>query len=396
MSTNFAVFISCIMCGISITYTTNNMLEKNKTKFNFKKILSVFLISVITFFSYGIKYNAESNLFRILLYIIIFKIIYNQTSYKTIISVIISMTILSSCDIVSSLIFINFLTADQMRGIWYWILICNSVVSMMMYLIASIKPLKNKLQNFIQNLNENSIFSSIILLVMSIIVIVSLFYNISKNYHWSEKYIINVIISATYFTIIIVFLKDKREYNNLMIQYDCLFEYFKELENSIDEISLVNHEYKNQLSVLKSYIKNNNKKEAVEYIDDILKATNIEDKGLITELKNIPKGGIKGLLYYKIITARNKKIAIILDVSKNAKNSLKKLSTEDNKVLSKILGVYIDNAIEEVELLNKKIINIEIYIINSVINIVISNPIRKETINLEKIQKEKDMDVDCI
>ena len=298
------------------------------------------------------------------------------------------MTILSSCDIVSSLIFINFLTADQMRGIWYWILICNSVVSMMMYLIASIKPLKNKLQNFIQNLNENSIFSSIILLVMSIIVIVSLFYNISKNYHWSEKYIINVIISATYFTIIIVFLKDKREYNNLMIQYDCLFEYFKELENSIDEISLVNHEYKNQLSVLKSYIKNNNKKEAVEYIDDILKATNIEDKGLITELKNIPKGGIKGLLYYKIITARNKKIAIILDVSKNAKNSLKKLSTEDNKVLSKILGVYIDNAIEEVELLNKKIINIEIYIINSVINIVISNPIRKETINLEKISKK--------
>lgn len=379
--------IGALLCGITITYTTNNMLKKAKENFSLKLVLIVFLISAITYFSYGIKYNAESNLFRIILYILAFKLVYNETSYKAIISVIISMAILSCCDMISSLIFISFLTADQMRGIWYWILICNFIVCFMTCSVASIKPIKNKLRNFVLNLNENSIFSSIFLLVMSTIVIVSLFYNISRNYEWSEKYIINVIISITYFAIIIIFLRDRIEYNNLITQYDCLFEYFKELEDNIDEISLVNHEYKNQLSVLKSYIKNNNKKEAINYINDIIKTTNIEDKALISTLKNIPRGGIKGLLYYKIITAKNKKTQIVLDTNKEVTRYLEKLSSEDNKILSKLLGVYIDNAIEEVSLLNKKIVNIEIYVLNNYINIIISNPIFHNNINLDEIKK---------
>lgn len=388
MSTNIAVFLSCVLCGIAITHTTHNMLKKENSIFSLKNIIIAILISLITYLSYAIRYNVESNIFRIILYIIVFKLLYNENTYKTIISVIITMTFLSSSDIISSLIFINFLTANQMRGIWYWILICNSVVCIIMYLVSSIKPVKDKLRNFILNLNENSIISSIVLFVMSIIVIISLFYNISRNYHWSEKYIINVIISLTYFTIIIIFLKDKREYNNLSIQYDCLFDYFKELEESIDDISLINHEYKNQLSVLKSYIKNNNKKEALSYIDDIINTSNIEDKTLITELKNIPKGGLKGLLYYKIITAKNKKIKIVLDTSKNIKKYFEKLTPEENRVLSKIIGVYLDNSIEEVDLNKKKIVNVEIYTINRKVNIVISNPISDTNINLNNLRKK--------
>ena len=74
------------------------------------------------------------------------------------------------------------------------------------------------------------------------------FYNISKNYNISDKYYINIIIIITYFLIIIIFLKDKIEYNNLCMKYDCLFDYFKDVEDNLDDVSLTNHEYKKSIS----------------------------------------------------------------------------------------------------------------------------------------------------
>ena len=47
------------------------------------------------------------------------------------------------------------------------------------------------------------------------------------------------------------------EYNDLINKYDSLFDYFKEIEDNVDEISFANHEYKNQLAVIKGYIENN-------------------------------------------------------------------------------------------------------------------------------------------
>ncbi len=255
-------------------------------------------------------------------------------------------------------------------------------------MIINITPIKNKLKNFIFNLNDRSRFSTLFLLTASIVVILYVLYNISMNFQWSEQYFINLLIAVTYIIIILIFFKDRNEYNNLMIQYDCLFDYFKELENSIDEISLNNHEYKNQLAVLKQYIERNKKKDAIKYINDMGTNINSEDQMVASQLKNIPKGGIKGLLYYKIIVAKNKKISIVLDISKNVTKNLKQLTYEENKVLSKVLGVYIDNAIDEIAKMKKKVLTLEIYNMDSATNIVISNKFRKDQVKIEKISQK--------
>ena len=379
--------ISSMLCSIVIVYTQNNIqsigVNKNKAKY----IIAVIAIAIITYLSARIEYNAESILFKITLYIITFKVIYRFSIYKTIISVFMTIALLSLGDLISTLLFVNFITVEQMRGIWYWIIICNISVCTITFLLNSIPYVRNKLRNFISNLNDEGKLSSFFLIVLSVVVIIYILYNISLNYQWSEKYIINIIIAVSYFIIIGVFLKDKSDYTSLMKQYDCLFEYFKEFEESIDDIALVNHEYKNQLSIIKSYIKNDNKKEVIKYINDITKDLNLEDKAVASELKFIPKGGIKGLLYYKIISARNKGIAIILDVSKECKTQLESLSYEINKTVSKILGVYIDNSIDAVSQFDNKTINIEIYTINNEIYIVISNPFEREKVNLSKVSK---------
>lgn len=386
---NIVVNVICsILCSITIVYVSNILMDIDYKNTKIKALICITAISIITFLSAQITYNAESILFKITLCIMVFQLIYNKSIYKTIITIFMSILLLSAADITATFIFINFISVEEMRGIWYWILICNTVVYVLNLILINIPIIKIKLKNFIKDLNEEGKLPTIFIIVLSVIVIIYILYNISINYELSDKYIINVVIAVTYFVIIIIFLREKSEYNRLMKQYDTLFEYFKELEDSIDDISLTNHEYKNQLSILKNYIKNNNKKEAIKYINDIIKEANIEDKTLISELKYIPKGGIKGLLYYKIITAKNKNITMVLDVNKQVTKKLEKLSYEENKIISKILGVYIDNCIEAMPEIENKIINIEIYNMQNKINIVISNPFSKEKLDINKISKK--------
>ena len=183
-------------------------------------------------------------------------------------------------------------------------------------------------------------------------------------------------------------LKDKIEYNNLCMKYDCLFDYFKDVEDNLDDVSLTNHEYKNQLAVIKGYIENNKQGEAIKYINDIVNDNSEVDSNIISELKNIPKGGIKGLLYYKIITAHSRNVTPVLNISNDSKKYLKKLTSEENRVISKVLGVYIDNAIESASLLDKKFITIEIYSLGNIINFVISNQFKPEISDITRVSEK--------
>ena len=387
--TNIIVKIICaILCSITIVYTTKTILNQKCKLRDFKTILLVILIAAITYLSYGIQYNTDSTILRFVLYIVAIKIMIGKSIYKTILVTFISVFLMSVCDLILSLALINFVTIQQVRGTIALSLFCNIFVSFMTIIIIRIPIIKCKICDFINKINERGKTSNIFLFLLSVIVMIYTFYNISLNYNWSEKYIINVIIIVTYIIIIIIFLRDRLEYNALVDKYDNLFDYFKDFENSIDEVSLINHEYKNQLAVLKGYLEANKKKDAEKYLNDIINDLDTEDKTVISELKNIPKGGIKGLLYYKIITAQNKNVKVVLDINDNLEKKLKVLDYEKNKIISKVLGVYIDNAIDAAATTNKKVITIEIYCFNDEINFVISNKFKRQRVKLDKISKK--------
>lgn len=248
--------------------------------------------------------------------------------------------------------------------------------------------MKTKLNTFINNINDKSKISTIFLFTLSMIAIVYTLYNISINSSKNSNYFINIIIMFSYCLIMIIFLREQGEYNDLINKYDSLFDYFKEIEDNVDEISFANHEYKNQLAVIKGYIENNKNKEAIKYINDITNTNREKDNIIISELKNIPNGGIKGLLYYKVISSINKNITPVLDIDKSCAEYLKKLTVDENKIISKAIGVYIDNAIDATSLTTNKIVSIEIYFINNEINFVISNPFLQNNTNISKISQK--------
>ena len=103
---------------------------------------------------------------------------------------------------------------------------------------------------------------------------------------------------------------------------------------------------------------------------------NIDDE-YVEVLKHIPKGGLKGLLYYKIALAKSKNVNIVIEISSKVTSRMKKLPESKLRQIGIIIGIYLDNAIEAAESSKKKQITLEIYEINDDIVFVISNTYNK-------------------
>ena len=126
-------------------------------------------------------------------------------------------------------------------------------------------------------------------------------------------------------------------------------------------------------------------KKVIKYIDSIISDTKT-DISLSNELKNLPKGAFKALIYYKLLQAKSKKLNITIDISSKSRPFIEGLSVGNLKNLSRLLGIYLDNAIEAAEKNEKKSICLEIYV-NKNLNIVLSNSI-KENIDIKNLNKK--------
>ena len=112
-------------------------------------------------------------------------------------------------------------------------------------------------------------------------------------------------------------------------------------------------------------------------IDEILEDNiNIEGQA-VTQLKSLPKGGIKGLMYYKAALAQKNKLNLTIDVSIESKGILTKLSEKEIRILCKLIGIYFDNAIEAAGESRKKTISIEVYELKDKVNFVFSNTFKR-------------------
>jgi two-component system sensor histidine kinase AgrC len=180
--------------------------------------------------------------------------------------------------------------------------------------------------------------------------------------------------------------------NNVAIKnkYDILMSKSIDYENIIDSQRMENHENKNDLYVLKTMIPSRNK-EAHEQLDLMINEyenREIEyqqNKDLYQKTLRIPSGGLRGLFYQKLLYIENNNIEYSLRVSKNInKDSLNDLNKYERRNLCKIIGVYLDNAIQEVEKIDNKKIRIDLKLDKKVFQISISNSLGK-ILEIEKI-----------
>ena len=194
-----------------------------------------------------------------------------------------------------------------------------------------------------------------------------------------------VFIFVLILILLIIYLKSKNDNDRLQQRFNNLYDYSQDYEEWIAKEQLAMHENKNQLIVIRNMVKQNAK--AVDYINEIINEDyGLEDKWL-GQLINVPSGGLKGLLYYKLITIEKHKLNFCVDISQNVKSKLKKIQKEQLKDISHIIGIYLDNAIEASIKSNKKMLSLEIYCIKKELNVVITNSFNEE-IDITKLNSK--------
>ncbi len=110
------------------------------------------------------------------------------------------------------------------------------------------------------------------------------------------------------------------------------------------------------------------------------------DVYLLGKLKNVPKGELKSLIYYKMLIANKENIKLSISVTKLDENNYR-FTREQEKSLSHLIGIFFDNAIEAAKASDEKKILFEIYDSNLGITFLIENSF-SGNIDLNKIDKK--------
>ena len=355
-------------------YTLKKILNSNEKVTNIYNSSLLILLIILSSISFSKNYQSLYTITVFFLNIIIYKLIFKENLSKVTIATSLLMALTFLADLIYTIIIINFISMKDIRSIWYYQIIsniCIAIICLLGILICQKLNLIKKINHKLEKMQSKSI---IIFLILIIIVFTILAYSFYINFQINEKYIINILLLLIFIILLLIFLKERDNYNKLSTEYDSLFTYVQTFEDWIEKEQLNRHEYKNQLAVLRCLTE---EKKVKDKIDEILEDNiNIEGQA-VTQLKSLPKGGIKGLMYYKAAIAQKKKINLTADVSIEQKGTLAKLNEKEIRIVCKLIGIYFDNAIEAAEESKRKNISIEIYEFQDKVNIVFSNTFKK-------------------
>lgn len=230
-----------------------------------------------------------------------------------------------------------------------------SILSILLFQIAFIKNLLIRIIYYFEKQRKKLNYLMLFLIILYLLV--------SKNgleFILKSNYYVNIIFVITFLIIFNIVIKNESKYEQLKEKNKQMLNYVTKYEKIITAQGKANHEFKNQLMVIRGYAQMNSNK-IIDYIDEIVKDSNKAGSSyLISQLNNFPDGGIKGLLYYKLSIIEDEKIKYSINVEKGVKSSLKSLNIGDYKNITKILGVLLDNAIDASKKSKHKKINISV------------------------------------
>lgn len=392
MSKIFSAYICAILIIITLSIFKFIIIGKDGSclsKLNFKKIIVIILAININALLSLYTGNVAKTILTCLLYTLIFNRVFEINFDKAIILSIMFITVLLIPDLIVLGTGVNVLNID--KSYFYsnvaGSIIGNVSVDTLMILITILlkRPL---IKIFSYNLSYNK--KMIILLVLNISLIIVCFYKFAKSYRLDEDVLVYLFTLLAFTMILFYIIKQNIDNSNLKRKYDDLLNIMKNYESDIEDQRTIVHETRNEFMTIKCKIEDNDKKnEILKYIDSIIGDKISPSTSKYSKFRYLPQNGLKGFFYYKFLEAERNGINVSVNISSRVENSfLKDIDTRDFKNLVRIIGVYLDNAIEASSISVEKKLGIEIYILNSNINIIISNTFINE-IDANKLGKSR-------
>ncbi len=360
-----AVTTSCLFVGYNLSGSKIDI--KNKVT-----IISIIIFSIL----FPIISSSITDYYKIVFnYLIIgylFKFVFCESILKSLTMSIITVIYFFMAEIIISILLFTYLaiTATTFDPSLKGSAIMNVTISVIVVLLSRLRISKSIAEKVIPLFSRFQV-SFLLLIIVLAIGILGL-----KNVSFlgvNSAFIMNLVMIFAFATIIFYLFKERENSKNLSDKYDQLLSYIHKYEAEITDKNMTIHEFKNQLIAIKSLVTPRNK-ELKNYVDSIINDVKNSEYNGLENMQYLPQGGLKGLIYFKLGDLSNKGVKVITKIDQILKNKdFYKKNDEKHKDILKIIGVYLDNAIEAVSDAKTKEIVLEIYCVKNECHLVLSN-----------------------
>ena len=347
-----------------------SFISKEKFKYNFKNIVFVIILAFLFLLNKKFNIVVSSVLTSIILLLLFSKIIFKNNIRNTIVYALTYYLILSVYDFIFSFFF-YWLNAIIDPDLSQNYLIMGGFTLLITFLTSLFCKLKfvRKFSDLIINLSKNN-YVNVLVISLIILFIVILSTKLSLEYDY-EKFLFNLLLLSVFlFFIVFAFIKNHLAQKEKQ-EKETLLEFISEYEKIIDENRINKHEMLNNLIILRSF-EDKNTEEYNKVLDDLIVTYDNNSDACIKNISKLPTG-LKGILYYKINDIRNKNINLNVNISKRVSSPLEKLPLDEYVILSRIIGIVMDNALEASIKSKEKFVMIEVFEQNDNVIIIIEN-----------------------
>lgn len=384
--------IADILGGIIMAIANIYMWHKlHNEKINFKNY-KVYLVGIVLSIFLILNFYFINSYIKILTLIIIMTLcnyfLFPKEKNANIVVPIIGEFILIISEVIISILFFIMLKIEgnDLLTLYAGTVIGNFTIGLNSVLLVNLKIFKkitDKVTDVISNINKN-----ILIIVLGILIIIINFLLAIPYYKIKTAYIIvfNAITIVVYSFIVFKMFEEKSRYIKMNNKYNMTNTTLKELEQNVTRLKITNHENKNQLLTIRNMIKKGEDgKSLIKHIENIVNTKIKDDETLMLQTSTITNSMISSIVYSKMLTMKENDVDAALIISRDIKDLyLSDIPDELAVEVCKIIGVYLDNALEEVSKYEEKLINIEFYAEKKTLCIAISNNFEGE-IDFEKM-----------
>lgn len=382
--------IPCSINIIVIIYIISKLLNKSFNFNNPKNYIFVVLLIVVNV----ANFLYFDDLVRIVVSTIFISIanylIFNETLNRTVVSTITEQLLMLISEIIYAVCLINLLdvNGNSLISEYYGTLISVLFISAIAIILINVKIIKKfllKIVNGSNKLKSSYLTASALLLILIMnILLVTVYHDVNIE----TIILVNFVFIIMCACILYKNLVDGSNIVKMQVENKALLNNLEEYEKMLDYQRVANHENKNQLLIVRSLLKENENSDALNYVNEVLDDKKDDNDVLFGRAKKIPSGGLQGIVYQKMLVMNDKNIKPILDVSNSVKKfKLENLDTKLNYDICRIVGVFLDNSIEETEKLDEREIMLSMYEQNNDLVIEISNKF-KNVPDLERLEEK--------
>lgn len=388
MDNIISVMIGSLLLCVTSVYMWRILYNEKYNYKNFKNYLVLIILIIFTSFNH-IFVNNFVKVFTVIFALVLSNyFIFKKKINEIIIAPLITQFIVFISESILLIIanFIFSLTSNDLMSMCYGTIGINIIVFLLSLFLIRLKCVK-KLYKFLVGTTDN-ISTKTLVLVLSVVIVMTNFYAASQYYRMNSKYmlIINSSFIIIYSFIVFKMLEQKNRYIKISNKYNMTNTTLKELEQNVTRLKITNHENKNQLLTIRNMIKKGeDSKSLIKHIENIVNTKIKDDETLMLQTSTITNSMISSIVYSKMLTMKENDVDVDLIISRDIKDLyLSDIPDELAVEVCKIIGVYLDNALEEVSKYEEKIINIEFYAEKKTLCIAISNNFEGE-IDFEKM-----------